>query len=64
MSPPKKKAQFKGENMTEMIVIKKDGGIAEVLLNRLVVFNAFNLYMMKRLSGNLIALAVDNDIRG
>jgi 2-(1,2-epoxy-1,2-dihydrophenyl)acetyl-CoA isomerase len=50
--------------MSEIIKIKKDGEIAEVLLNRPEAFNAFHLDMIECLSGNLIALAVDNDIRG
>lgn len=50
--------------MTEMIKFKKDGEIAEVLLNRPKVFNAFHLDMIERFSGYLITLSVDDDVRG
>ncbi|MCJ7808189.1 MAG: enoyl-CoA hydratase/isomerase family protein [Dehalococcoidia bacterium] len=50
--------------MTEIIKIKKEGEIAEVLLNRPETFNAIHLDMMERFSSDLITLAVDDDIAG
>lgn len=50
--------------MADSIRARRDGEIAEVLLNRPQVFNAFDLEMVECLSRHLIALAVDDDVRG
>jgi len=48
--------------MTELIRLKKDGGIVEVLLNRPEGFNAFNLDMIELLQKRLISLAMDDSV--
>jgi len=48
--------------MTELIRLKKDGGIVEVLLNRPEAFNAFNLDMIELLQKRLISLAMDDSV--
>ena len=46
--------------MTSPITLKKEGGIAEVLLNRPEAFNAFDLDMVELLAKCLIHLAMDD----
>jgi 2-(1,2-epoxy-1,2-dihydrophenyl)acetyl-CoA isomerase len=48
--------------MTEPIRLRKDGGIAEVLLNRPAAFNAFNLDMIELFAKYLISLAMDDSV--
>jgi len=48
--------------MAELIRIKREGGIAEVLLNRPEAFNAFNQEMIVLLAKNLTDLAIDDSI--
>jgi 2-(1,2-epoxy-1,2-dihydrophenyl)acetyl-CoA isomerase len=48
--------------MRESIKIKKESGIAEVLLNRPDAFNAFDLGMVELLAKYLIHLAMDNSV--
>jgi 2-(1,2-epoxy-1,2-dihydrophenyl)acetyl-CoA isomerase len=50
--------------MVQTIEVEIDEQIAKVLLNRPEVFNAFDLDMIEHLSDHLIALAVDDDVRG
>jgi 2-(1,2-epoxy-1,2-dihydrophenyl)acetyl-CoA isomerase len=48
--------------MKELIRIKKESGIAEVLLNRPDAFNAFDLGMVELLAKHLINLAIDDSV--
>jgi len=48
--------------MTESIRLKKEGQIAEVLLNRPEAFNAFDLDMVEHLAECLIHLAMDDSV--
>ena len=48
--------------MTESIRLRKNGGIAEILLNRPKAFNAFDLDMIELLAKYLISLAMDDSI--
>jgi len=48
--------------MTDLIRLKKDGGIVEVMLNRPEAFNAFNLDMIELLQERLISLAMDDSV--
>lgn len=50
--------------MAEFVTIKKDQGIATVLLTRPEAFNAFNMEMISSLAEHLISLANDHHIRG
>ncbi|MCL4426704.1 MAG: enoyl-CoA hydratase-related protein [Firmicutes bacterium] len=50
--------------MAETIRVRLDGQIATVLLNRPEAFNAFDLEMIERLANHLMALAVDDTVRG
>ena len=50
--------------MTESMKVRRDGEIAEVLLNRPEVFNALDFGTIERLTDHLVALAVDDDVRG
>jgi len=50
--------------MTETIEVKIDEQIAEVLLNRPAVFNAFDLDMIGSFTDNLISLATDSMVQG
>ena len=46
------------------IEIKRDGNIAEIILNRKETYNAFNLEMVGQLAIHLATMAVDNSVRG
>ena len=50
--------------MSDSVTLRKDGEIAVVLLNRPAAFNSFDLDMMRQLAGRMIAVAVDDDVRG
>jgi 2-(1,2-epoxy-1,2-dihydrophenyl)acetyl-CoA isomerase len=50
--------------MTEPVLVKREGEIAEVRLNRPQVFNALDFDLMRELSRQLVSLAVDDDVRG
>jgi 2-(1,2-epoxy-1,2-dihydrophenyl)acetyl-CoA isomerase len=50
--------------MAETVRLYKDGVIANVVLNRPEVFNAFDLEMAEALGRHLVALAFDEHIRG
>ena len=50
--------------MSEFVDVKKDGAVANVLLNRPEAYNAFNLEMVAGLASQLISLATDDDNRG
>jgi len=50
--------------MRDPITITQDDGIAKVILNRPSVFNAFDHDMMEHFAHHLIALGVDNNVRG
>lgn len=51
-----------GNEMTESIKLRNEGGIATVLLNRPHAFNAFDQDMVVLLAENLIHLAVDDSV--
>ena len=48
--------------MTDLIRLKKDDGIVEVLLNRPETVNAFNLDMIELFQKHLISLAMDDSV--
>lgn len=50
--------------MEETVIVKIEGNIAVLLLNRPEVYNAFNLDMIKTFAEHLISLAVDKTVRG
>lgn len=50
--------------MHSVIEIKKEGDIAEIILNRKERYNAFDLEMVCRLSEQLANMAVDNAVSG
>ncbi|MBI5590329.1 MAG: enoyl-CoA hydratase/isomerase family protein [Deltaproteobacteria bacterium] len=50
--------------MNDVIEIKRDGNIAEIILNRKEAYNAFNLEMVTLLAKHLSNMAVDNAVRG
>jgi len=50
--------------MNDGIEIKRDGNIAEIVLNRKETYNAFNLEMVSQLAKHLAIMAVDNSLRG
>lgn len=50
--------------MAELVKIRKDDGIATLLLNRPEVFNVFNLDTVSFFAANLITLAAAGDVRG
>lgn len=50
--------------MAESVKVRKHGEVAELLLSRPQAFNAFDLDMLEGLSRHLMALAVDDDVRG
>lgn len=49
--------------MDEPVILKRDGEIATILLNRPEVFNALDMEAGGQLAGHLITLATDDDIR-
>jgi 2-(1,2-epoxy-1,2-dihydrophenyl)acetyl-CoA isomerase len=53
-----------GNEMTESLKLKKEDGIAVVLLNRPEVFNAFDQSMVGFLAENLTHLATDDSVSG
>ena len=50
--------------MNEFVSVKKNEGIAVLMLTRPEAFNAFNLEMAAGLSARLVTLAVDQEVRG
>ena len=58
----KEKEMPEENEMAELVKLKKEGGIAEVLLNRPEAFNAFNQDMVMLLAKKLTDLAIDDSI--
>jgi len=50
--------------MSETVTITQDEGIAKLILNRPTVFNAFDHDMVEHLARHLVAIAVNNTVRG
>jgi len=50
--------------MDETVILKRDGEVVTLLLNRPGAYNAFDLDMIKTFAEHLISLAVDNTVRG
>lgn len=50
--------------MSETVIVKRDGAIAILMFNRPEVLNAFNDEVMEQFTSALVALAVDNAVRG
>jgi 2-(1,2-epoxy-1,2-dihydrophenyl)acetyl-CoA isomerase len=50
--------------MNDVIGIKREGNIAEILLNRKETNNAFNPDMVCMLAKHPAGMAVDNSVRG
>lgn len=49
--------------MSELVTIRKEEGIATLMLDRPEAFNAFNMDMVSTLADHLITLAADTEIR-
>jgi 2-(1,2-epoxy-1,2-dihydrophenyl)acetyl-CoA isomerase len=49
--------------MTELVIVRKDQGIATVLLNRPEAFNALNRELLASFSAAMLSLAVDQSVR-
>lgn len=49
--------------MADLVTLIRDEGIATLWLNRPETFNAFNLEMIEGLSGHLISLSADQEVR-
>lgn len=52
-----------GSIMKDMVLLKKDGAVAEVILNRPEIYNAYSVNMMKRLKEVLNEVKHDGSIR-
>jgi 2-(1,2-epoxy-1,2-dihydrophenyl)acetyl-CoA isomerase len=52
----------KGDKMTESVILRKETGIAKVLLNRPEVFNAFDQEMVMLLAKTLTHLTLDDSV--
>jgi len=50
--------------MSETVTLTQDKEVAKLILNRPAVFNAFDHNMIEHLAHHLVALAVDNTVRG
>lgn len=50
--------------MSDTIIVKREGHVAQVLLNRPKVYNAIDLELIGTLADHLTALAVDESVRG
>ncbi len=50
--------------MSESVKVRKDNGIAVLLLNRPEAFNTFNMNLVEGFAANLISLAADHTVRG
>jgi len=50
--------------MAELVKLKKDGEVTEILLNRPEAFNAFDLDLLESLEKHLIHLATDDSVLG
>ena len=50
--------------MSEPILVERDKGIARVYMNRPEAYNAFEQEFLEALAENMVALAVDESVRG
>ncbi|MFL6623585.1 MAG: enoyl-CoA hydratase/isomerase family protein [Sulfurifustaceae bacterium] len=49
--------------MTDSVMVKTEGAIATVLLNRPAAFNAFDMDLMDRFMAGIVSLAADKNVR-
>lgn len=50
--------------MSQLVIVKQKGNIAELILNRPEAYNAFNLEMITQLADHLVRLASDESVKG